>query len=142
MISPPEEISGCPHPCGIDIRLRNHPASEQGSDLEGVDLIVFGFSSVNRFHVEGMAENEGDIFLGTEIGDPVPGEHAFDGDHDILPEGSNGTEKSFRLCVDVLMDPDVTSRVDNTNKHIFGMQIDSTIKLVLLGVEIHMASSF
>jgi len=40
------------------------------------------------------------------------------------------------------MDPGVTSGVDNTDKHILGVQIDSTIKLVLFGVEIHMASSF
>jgi hypothetical protein len=97
---------------------------------------------MDRFHIEGMAQNEGDVFLGTEIGDPVPGEHAFDGNHDVLTEGSNGTEKSFRLCVNVLMDSDVTSGVDNTDKHVLGVQIDSTIKLVLLRVEIHMASSF
>lgn len=28
VISPSEEISGCPHPFGIDIRLRNHTASQ------------------------------------------------------------------------------------------------------------------
>ena len=62
--------------------------------------------------------------------------------HDVLTEGSNGTEKSFRLCVDVLMNPDIATGIKDTDKHIFGMQVDSTIKLVLLGVEIHMASSF
>ena len=43
----------------------------------GVDLIVFGFSSVDRFHVEGVAEDEWNVLFNTEIGDPVPGEHAF-----------------------------------------------------------------
>jgi len=89
-----------------------------------------------------MAENEGDVLLGTEIGDPVPGEHAFDSDHDVLTEGTNGTEKSFRVCLDVLMNPDIASGVKDTDKHIFGMQVDSTIKLVLFGVKVHMASSF
>jgi hypothetical protein len=97
---------------------------------------------MDRFHVEGMAENEGDVLLDTEIGDPVPGEHAFDSNHDVLTEGSNDTEKSFRLCVDVMMNPDIASGIQDTDKHILGVQIDSTIKLVLLGVEIHMASSF
>ena len=55
VISSSEEISRCSHPDGIDIRLRDHPSSKQGSDLMGVDLVVFGFSSVNRFHIEGMA---------------------------------------------------------------------------------------
>jgi hypothetical protein len=97
---------------------------------------------VDGFHVEGVAENEGDVFLGTEIGDPVPGEHAFDSDHDVLTEGSNGTEKSFRVCVDVLMNPDIATGIEDTDKHIFCMQVDTTIKLVLLGVKSHKASSF
>jgi hypothetical protein len=97
---------------------------------------------MDGFHIEGMAEDEGDVFLATEIGDPVPGKHAFDSDHDVLSEGSNGTEKSLRVCVDILMNPDIATGIENTDKHIFGMQIDSTIKLVLLGVKIHMASSF
>jgi len=97
---------------------------------------------VDRFHVEGVTENKTDVFLGAEIANPVPGKHAFDSDHDVLTEGSNDAEKSFRVCVNVLMDPGVTSGVDNTDKHILGVQIDSTIKLVLFGVEIHMASSF
>ena len=97
---------------------------------------------MDRFHVEGMAENEGDVLLGTKIGDPVPGEHTFDSNHDVLPEGSNDAEKSFLVCVDVLMNPDLAFGIKDTDKHILGMQVDSTIKLVLLGVEIHMASSF
>jgi len=84
-----------------------------------------------------MAENEGDVFLGTEIGDPVPGEHAFYSDHDVLTEGSDDAEKTFRVCVDILMNPDIASGVEDTDKHILGMQIDSTIKLVLLGVKSH-----
>jgi hypothetical protein len=97
---------------------------------------------MDGFHVEGMAENEGDVFLGTEIADPVPGEHAFDSDHDVFTERSNDTEKRFRLCVDILVNSDIPSGIDDADKHITSMQIDSTIKLVLLGVEIHMASSF
>jgi len=94
------------------------------------------------FHVEGMAENEGDVFLDTEISDPVPGEHAFDSDHDVLAEGSNGMEKSFRVGVDVMMNPDIAPGIKDADKHVFGMQVDSTIILVLLGVKSHRASSF
>jgi hypothetical protein len=97
---------------------------------------------VDRFHVEGMAEDKGNVLFNTEIGDPVPGEHAFYRDHDVLTEGSNDAEKSFRVCVDVLMNPDMASGVEDTDKHSLGMQVDSTIKLVLFGVEFHMASSF
>jgi hypothetical protein len=44
--------------------------------------------------------------------------------------------------VDVLVNPDIASGIEDADKHIFGMQIDSTIKLVLFGVEFHMPSSF
>ena len=97
---------------------------------------------MNRFHVEGVVENEGDVLLDTEISDPVPGEHAFDCDHDVLTEGSDDAEKSFRVCMDILVNPDSASGVDNADKHSLGMQVDATIKLVLFSVEIHMASSF
>ena len=87
----------------------------------GVDLIVFGFSSVDRFHVEGVAEDEGNVLFNTEIGDPVPGEHAFYRDHDVLTEGSNDVEKIFRVCVDILMNPDIASGIEDTDKHSLGM---------------------
>ena len=32
--------------------------------------------------------------------------------------------------------------IEDTDVHLFGMQVDSAIILVLLGVKIHMASSF
>jgi hypothetical protein len=97
---------------------------------------------MNGFHVEGMAENEGDVLLDTEVGDPVPGEHALYSHHDVLSEGSDDAQKGFRVGMDVLMNPDIATGIEDTDKHIFGMQIDSTIKFVLLGVKIHMASSF
>ena len=52
-----------------------------------VDLIVFGFSSVNGFHVKSVTQNEGNVVLDTEVSNPVPGEHALDSHGDILPEG-------------------------------------------------------
>ena len=48
--------------------------------------------------------------------------------HDFLTEGSNDTEKSFLVCVDVMMNPDIATGIDDTNKHILSMQVDSTIK--------------
>ena len=87
VISSSEEISGGSHSCGIDIGMREHTASEQGGDLMGVDLVVFGFSSVDGFHVEGMAEDEGDGLSRAEVSDPVPGEHALDSHDDVLSEG-------------------------------------------------------
>jgi hypothetical protein len=68
-----------------------------------VDLVVFGLAAMNGFHVEGMTEDKRDVFLGAQVGEPVPGEHAFDRDDDIRPIRRNGFEKGLwgRLHVPV-----------------------------------------
>jgi len=38
----------------------------------GVDFIILGFATVDGFHIKGLAENEGDVLLNTEICDPAP----------------------------------------------------------------------
>jgi len=62
--------------------------------------------------------------------------------HDVFTERSNDAEKSFLICVDVLVNPDVAPGIHDTDKHSLSVQIDSTVKLVLLGVKSHWASSF
>jgi hypothetical protein len=56
---------------------------------------------MDSLHIEGMAQDEGNPLLGTEIGEPIPDEHAFDGDDDILPVGFNGLEEGLRGCLQV-----------------------------------------
>ena len=87
VISSSEEISGGAHLSRVDIGLGEHASLEQSGDLMGVDLVVFGFSSVDSFHVEGMAEDEADAFSRAEVSDPVPGEHTLYSDDDVLSEG-------------------------------------------------------
>ena len=77
---PSKQISGRPHLGRVDVSLREVPAAEEGGDLEGINLVVLGFASVDGLHVEGVTENELDALSPAEIGDPVPGEHALDGD--------------------------------------------------------------
>jgi hypothetical protein len=43
----------------------------------GVDLIVLGFPAVDGFHVQGVAEHEGNPFTVAQIGNPIPGEDAL-----------------------------------------------------------------
>ena len=58
-----------------------------------VDLLVFGLAAVNRLHVERVAQDEGNTFSGAEVGEPVPGEDAFDAEDEILPVGGNGFQQ-------------------------------------------------
>jgi len=76
-------------------------SAKESSDLLGVDFVVFAFAAMDRLHVEGMAEDEGDCLLRAEVRKPIPDEHAFDGDDDILPVGFNGLEEGLGGCLQV-----------------------------------------
>jgi len=89
-----------------------------------------------------MAQDERDRLLGAEIGEPIPDEHALDGDDDILPVGLDGPEKSLRRGLTVFVEHGVALLIQDAKVHRSGVQIDSAIKFVLVGVESHMASSF
>jgi hypothetical protein len=97
---------------------------------------------MDSLHVECMAQDERDRLLGAEIGEPVPDEHAFDGDDDILPVGLDGPEKIIRCGFAVTVEHGVALLIQDAKVHGSGVQIDSAIKLVLVGVKSHMASSF
>jgi hypothetical protein len=43
----------------------------------------------------------------TQISDPVPGEHTLHSNHNVLPERSDDVQKGFRVCIDVLVNPDI-----------------------------------
>jgi hypothetical protein len=84
-----------------------------------------------------MAQDEGDRFSGAEIGEPVPDKHAFDGDDDILSVGLDGPEKIIRCGFAVTVEHGVALLIQDAKIHGSGVQIDSAIKLVLVGVESH-----
>lgn len=103
---------------------------------------IFAFAAMDSFHIECMAQDEGDRLLGAEIGEPIPDEHALDGDDDILPVGLDGPEKGLRRGLTVFVEHGVALLIQDAKVHGSGVQIDSAIKFVLVGVQSHMASSF
>jgi hypothetical protein len=84
-----------------------------------------------------MAQDGGDVFLHTEISDPVPGEHAFYGHDDVLSERFNGLDEHFSIGFDVAVEHDFSGAVKDAEIHFLGVKVDSAIILVLLGVESH-----
>ena len=50
---------------------------------------------MDGFHVERMAEDKLNIVIGTEVGDPIPREHTFDADNEIVPIGID----QFQECL-------------------------------------------
>ena len=97
MVPSPHEISRCPHLLRVDIGLGIMPPRQKSGDLLGIDLVVLCLASMDGFHIEGMAQDKGDTLFLAEIGNPVPGEHAFHGNDDIFPERGNGGKKAFRI---------------------------------------------
>jgi hypothetical protein len=89
-----------------------------------------------------MTEDKRDIFFVAKISQPVPGEHALGTDDQIVPVRMNGLQKGVRLGFDVAVEQCLSLLVENTQVHFVGVQVDSTVMLVLFGVQSHEKASF
>lgn len=81
-----QQVAGGAHLGRVDVSHRKRAAAQQHRNLVGIDLVVLRLSAMDGFHVEGMAEDEFDTFLAAQVGKPVPGEHAFHADHQVVAE--------------------------------------------------------
>ena len=116
-------------------------SSKHRCDLEGVDPVVLGLAAVDGLHVEDVAQDEGDSLPGAQVGEPVPGEDALDGDDEVLPVGGDRLEEGLRAGLHVAVQEDLTGLVEDAEVHGSGVQIDSAVVAVLLGVKLHGLSS-
>lgn len=89
-----------------------------------------------------MAEDKGNVVLGTKIGQPIPAEYAFNNDGNIIEVGKVQLEKKFRIGFDVLVDSDFSFVIYNAYIHFSSVQVDSAVVIVLLVVEFHSLASF
>jgi hypothetical protein len=64
-----------------------------------------------------MTKHKRDGFPVAEIGKPVPDEHAFDGDDDILPIRLDSPEKGLRVGFEVFVKYGVAFLIQNTDIH-------------------------
>jgi hypothetical protein len=141
VVTTPEEIPCGAHGGGIDVSLGQHSGPKEPGDLTGIDSVVFDLGAVDRFHVEGMTEDEGDVFALTEIGKPIPGEHTLDGDDDVVAVGVDDLEERLGFGGQVPVSDDLAILIENTDVHRSRMEIDAAVEWVLLGIESHEASS-
>ena len=84
-----------------------------------------------------MTEDKRDTFVGTQVGQPVPGEHTRDCDHHPLSIRSNGFEEGLRVGVHMAMHEDLAALVEDADVHHTGVQVDAAVKWVLCGVKSH-----
>jgi hypothetical protein len=71
----------------------------------------------------------------------VPGEEAFDADHQTRARGRNRLAKRCRRGLHMPVQHALAVLIQDTEIHGSCMQVDATIELVLLGVESHEVSS-
>jgi hypothetical protein len=76
-----------PHVGGRDRGLREQATTEQDRKLVGIDTVIFGLAAVDRLHREGLSQDKGHAFLGAEVGELIPHQHACDGHDDPIPVG-------------------------------------------------------
>jgi hypothetical protein len=117
----PEEVSGGAPLGGIDRGLGQHPAAPQDSDFVRIDPIVVGLAPMDRRHGERMAQDKGNTLLRTEVGEPIPGEEAFDADHEVLTVGGNRLEKWSRCCPHIPVQKDFSVLIQDAEVHSPGM---------------------
>ena len=96
---------------------------------------------MDGFHVERVPEDEGDPFPRTQVRQPIPREDTFDRDDNIVTLGGNDLEEGLGVGVVIVVDQDLPVGVHDTDGHRPGMKIDSTVRVMLFGVESHEVSS-
>jgi hypothetical protein len=95
---------------------------------------------VDGLHVEGVAEDELDPFPPAQIGEPVPGEDALDGDDEVVAERGDGLKERLGAAPEILLEQDLAFSIEDAQVHGLGVKIDPAVVLMSLGVESHGSS--
>ena len=82
-----------------------------------------------------MSKDKRQAFARAEVGQPVPGEETFDTDDHVLAVGGDGLEKWFWPGGHIAVHENLAIPVQDAEGHRASVQVDATIKLVLLGVK-------
>jgi len=89
-----------------------------------------------------VSEDKRDVVFGAEVGQPVPGEDAFDTDDDIVSKRFDGFEERLGAGRHVSVQDDLSFAVLDAEVHRSGVQVDAAIVLVTVCEESHWGSSF
>jgi hypothetical protein len=124
---------------GIDIRHGQVAATQQLSDLSGIDLVILRLAAVNGFHVQGMAKDEGGVFRLAEVDQPVPAEQALASDDQVVTVGGDRLQESRRVRRYFVVQDNLTGVVEDAQVHCPGVQIDPAVESVSVVVKAHHA---
>src|SRR5438093_4411198 len=71
----------------------------------GVDAVGFRLTAVDRLHGQGVAQDEGDVLVRAQVGEPVPGEHTLHADHQTVAERRDRFEEGLWVGDEVSLEP-------------------------------------
>ncbi len=100
-------------------------------------LVALGFRAVDGPHVERVSEHKLDPFIGTQIGQPVPGEYTLDRYDQVVTVRGDGFEKLFCSTGVIFVMKYFAFGIENTQIHGFAVQIDAAVMTMRVGVESH-----
>ena len=99
-------------------------------DFLGVDAVVLVIAAVNGFEVERVGQDEMDAGIRTGVGEPIPAEHAFGADRQIVAIGRDEFEEIGEVIVlDVGVDEFFAVAVQDADIHLARVQINSAVVL-------------
>ena len=103
-----------------------------------VDAVVLVFASVNGLEIEGMGQDESQAGGLASIGQPVPAEHAFAADGQVVSIRVDASKNELEVVsFDIGVDQFFTLAIHDADVHLARMQIDSAVELSGGGVIFH-----
>src|SRR5262249_10741258 len=87
-----------------------------------------------------LPQNKRNILPGIQIGEPIPSKDAFHGNRHVFSVGGYRFKEQLRGTRHVSVQHDLALRIQDTDVHRSGVQIDSAVVSVLLSVKSHMRS--
>jgi hypothetical protein len=92
---------------------------------------------VNRSHVQGVAEGEGDFVVFAKVGGPIPGEHALATDNKARAIRRDGVAKGVRTGGQIGFADGLAIVIEDVGEHASCVEIDAGVECVRLFVEAH-----
>jgi len=122
----------------VDVGWGNEIAAQEVGEFFRIDAVVLVLAAVNGAQVEGVGQNEGETRLVARIGQPVPAEHAFAADGEVVLVGFDALEEELEVVVfDVGVDQLFSLAVHDADVHLPCVEIDSAVELSGGGVILH-----
>ncbi len=106
---------------GADLRRGNVVLAEAGDMIPADGEVIEGVASTRApspaSHVKRVAQHKGNALLTAEIGDPIPGEDALDGDRQVFLVGLNHDQERLARGFHVLMYQGIAFVIEDTDVH-------------------------